>query len=95
MFQKAHDLVTQASQDKNKNELEISIQFSRSTKQRHPIFTAMKKVDYYVRGLKSSNRKEILEELRRLPPNRRSNLKDTRRIAAAKAHSQRVLMEHA
>lgn len=55
----------------------------------------MEKVIYYVRGLKPSNLKIVLEELRLMPPNVRSNLIIIRRIAAAEGRSSQALLEHA
>lgn len=54
----------------------------------------MKKVSYYVRGLKPSNWNEILEKLWRILPYILSGLIDAKRIAEEKWRSQRELMEY-
>lgn len=94
MFQEARDVVTRASQRWDKNKLEFETELPTATKQWRHIITAMKKSDFYISSLKLSIPEEMFEELRRIPPNVRSNLNEIRRIAAAEEGSQRAFMEH-
>lgn len=57
------------------------------------MFSAIEKVNYYIRDLKPSDREEALEELRRMPPNFRPSLIDIRRNTAAKVDSQQTLLK--
>lgn len=54
----------------------------------------MKEDNCYVRGLKPYIRKEIMEELQRIPPNMRSNLIEIKRMETENVRSERALMEH-
>lgn len=54
----------------------------------------MVKANYYIRGLKPSTCKDILEKKRSMPHIMRSSLFDHSRIAEAKRCLQRVLMEY-
>lgn len=94
VLQEANYLQLKASQRLGKDNIDLKTQCSKSTRQCFHIFPVMEKVNSYVRGLKPSSSKVMLEELRCVPPNDRPNFVDARCIDAAKDRSQRTLMEH-
>lgn len=55
----------------------------------------MEKVKHYVRGLKPSSSKEMLEKLQSILADVDFDFLENRRIAAAKEHSPRTFMGHA
>lgn len=88
----ANYLVARPSQGLDEDEREFKTQFSKATKQCRHTFTAMQKTNYYVRDLKQSIRKKMLDEVRPMSPSMRSSLIGIGCIAAAKRCSRCALM---
>lgn len=86
--------MTQVSQRPDKDELEFKTGFSEAKRQCCHIISAMDEASNYVCVPKLSNLEEMWEKIRCIPPNERSILIFIKRIAEAKKHFGRKLVEH-
>lgn len=93
--QEAHDLLALATKRPDEDEVELKTRLSKARKQVRHMFSSMEKANYFVGGLKPYICKEMLQELRSMPPYKRSIIVETRRNGTAEGRSQRKFTKHA
>lgn len=85
------NIVTQVFQRRDNNNLKFETQYFKASRQCRNIFLAMEKVNYYVCDLKPSFCKKMLEKVRSMPPNMRSNFTSNRLMFPASVNETRLI----